>query len=168
MKIIKSLLCLLLIPFALAFMSCNNEIPEELIIEVDPESQGPYELDDVDYFELGLYKLSEDDEYPDNNSNYNEGTPPLFEVRLNKGDVLRLGNLEPGLYQLYGAAYKYFDYGDGEFLAQEIGSVYGKSEKEESVEYYDSMMREWVTVSYIVIDEFSPTVVKLVVYLHGI
>ena len=80
MKIIKSLLCLFLIPFALAFMSCNNEIPEELIIEFIPyDGEGGYTIDDVDYLVL---KLCKEPDGGGEENNQVTNIPPVFEGNL--------------------------------------------------------------------------------------
>ncbi|MBO4319404.1 MAG: hypothetical protein J5857_02935 [Treponema sp.] len=167
MKLKKSFVLLLLVPFALFFTSCENEIPEEFVIEINPYSSEAYGLDDVDYFTLALYKLPEAHEESNDDNGLvqtEDEIPPVFHDRLNKGDVLRLGNLEPGLYYLNGSAWKY---GEDRNDAIEIGYVDGKSDKMETITTYGSRPGEVFYHDFIVIDEFSPTVVKLVVFFPG-
>ena len=112
MKPLKTLLYLLLIPFAIFLTSCNNEIPEEFLIIAD-SFPGSYSLDDVDYFEIIINKVPEGGEVFSEQPIFDPDVeitfiPPVFEGRLYKGDVLRLGDLEPGKYELSGWAKKYF------------------------------------------------------------
>ena len=62
---IRKLLVIFLIPAALLFTSCANEIPEEFQIELSENmSMNGMDLDDIleqfDYFKLSLYKVSEE------------------------------------------------------------------------------------------------------------
>ncbi|MBR6154198.1 MAG: hypothetical protein IKQ43_07155 [Treponema sp.] len=158
MKLIKSLLCLLLIPFALFLTSCNNEIPEDFVIEFIPyDDEDSYTPDDVDYLELTLNK-EPDDEGGENNQGTN--IPPVFEGRLYKGEILQLGDLEPGRYTLEGTARKI----TGTDFDWIVGSVYAVSDKMETEIIEDG--RDTIYNNYLIIDEFSPTVVKLIVYLY--
>ena len=74
--------------------------------------------------------------------------PPdiLDHVRLNKGDILRLDNLEPGKYDLWGTAYGQPHYNDEPII---VGDITGKSDKMDDA-------------GHIIVDDFSPTIVKLV------
>ncbi len=157
MKLIKSLLCLLLIPFALFLTSCNNEIPEDFVIEFIPyDDEDSYTPDDVDYLELTLNK-EPDDEGGENNQGTN--IPPVFEGRLYKGEILQLGDLEPGKYTLEGAARKI----TGTDFDWIVGSVYAVSDKMVTENWGSELRPEPHT--FIIVDDFSPTMVKLIVSL---
>ena len=151
---IRKLLVLFLIPLALFFVSCENEIPEEFQIELSENmSMNGMDLDEileqVDFFKFNIYKISEIQ--TDNGTYQNEGDGPfLSDIRLYKGDILRLDDLEPGLYELSGFCYYIDDNGD-EY--QSTYTVTGKSNKMATLGYYE----------YIVVDEDSPTIVKLVI-----
>ena len=156
MKIAK-LFLLLLIPVALLFMSCENELPEEafLIEEIPDTANQSFTLSDVDYFELSLYKKDPAEERGRGER--------LFNQHLDIGEILRLEGLEPGYYSLIGWAYKINDNFDPENYNPEggspfdahiyqVGTVEGKSD-------------EMVTISgsnYMIIDESNPVIVKLV------
>ena len=108
MKKVRFIIFLLLIPFAIFLSSCNNDIPEEFLLEVDPTSPGYYDpndpFKDIDYFLLTLYKEDLDEVETDTIagavSTVSSGTPIFTNERLNKGDVMRLENLEPGYYKM--------------------------------------------------------------------
>ena len=149
----RKLLVVFLIPAALFFASCENEIPEEFLFEVSPNSTGMRNLDDIDYVTLTLIKL------PDHEIESNQSTqlpivtinltieeyPTIFrDKRLNKGEILRLEGLESGKYKLTGTAYE-VDYGN----SYAIGQITGKGNKMDDH-------------GNIIIDDFSPTIVKLV------
>ena len=157
MKTVK-LFLLLLIPAALLFMSCENELPEEafLIEEILDITNQSYTLSDADYFELSLYK--KDPEKPQ------EGEKLTHSARLEKGEILRLEGLDPGYYRLTGIAYKINDNFDPdtfdpngpleEWPVYQVGTVWGKSDK-------------MVTISssnYMIIDEANPVIVKLIFF----
>ncbi len=169
MKLIKSLLCLLLIPFALFLTSCNNEIPEDFVIEFIPfDGEGGFTVDDVDYLELTLNKEPDDEGGEEINGNvaypFNQIVSvisPVFQGRLYKGEILQLGDLEPGRYTLEGYAYKTVEDDDD----WRVGSVYAISDKMETELIGDG--RTVQIHNYIIIDEFSPTMVKLLVYLSA-
>lgn len=131
---------------AALFSSCED-IPEELAVEVEipdymdyfDDSYNPWES--IDYVLLTLYKV--------NNSGgqgANDFGPPIFQdFRLNKGDVLRLEDVEPGIYSLSGVAYAI----SGEDGYSIPGYIYGKSNKMNGSESF-------------IVEEGVPTVVKLV------
>ncbi len=146
MKHIKSLLLLLLLPMAIFMTSCNNEVPEEMAIEFDEYLFGDREsiLEQIDYFMLTLYKVT-----PDANTTYDPVRP---NIRLNKGDILMLDGLEPGLYELSGWCYQYTDEGEPQALTY---NVTGKTDNMYSYSYYE----------FIEIDEFTPVVVRLCISL---
>ena len=108
MKKVRFIIFLLLIPFAIFLSSCNNDIPEEFLLEVDPASTANYDTNDpfrdIDYFLLTLYKVDLDEVVTEPTagtaSTVSSGTPIFTNERLNKGDVMRLENLEPGYYSL--------------------------------------------------------------------
>ena len=139
------LLVLFLIPLALFFVSCENEIPEEFQIELSEYLYGAdldSILEQIGYFNLNLYKISEiqTDNGPSIDSEL------LFpDIILNKGDILKLDGLEPGLYELNGQAWSI----SGDYV---VYGIVGKSNKMVTVNDYD----------YIVVDDDSPTIVKLV------
>ena len=165
MKPLKTLLYLLLIPFAIFLTSCNNEIPEEFLIIAD-SSPGSYSLDDVDYFEIIINKVPEGGEVFSEQPIFDPDVeitfiPPVFEGRLYKGDVLRLGDLEPGKYELSGWA-KHVDENGGDPWT--VGEVIGISDKMETEIIEEG--RDTIYNNYLIIDEFSPTVVKLIVSLY--
>ena len=142
MKNVKSLILMLLIPLAAVFMGCVDNIQQDLIVEIEESSDygdSPYNMDDVEYFELFLYT-------------YSDWEPILQGDILKKGDVLWLDNLEPGLYSLSGGA------GMGDL---QIGTVSWKSDKMVEIPINGTCDR------YIVVDDISPTVVKLVVTFAG-
>ena len=171
MKTVK-LLLLLLIPAALFFASCQNELPEEtFFIEeyVYPNGGDPhYHLSDVDYFELELRKLNPNPTIvagvPETNDPYNELLP--YDIHLEKGEVLRLEGLEPGYYKINGFAYKinedynhetYEESGlpdDAEFIY--VGAVSGKSDR---MYHFDIN-----NTNYIIVEEDSPVIIKLVFF----
>ena len=166
MKLKISFVLLLLVPFALFFTSCENEIPEEFLI-IAPSSPDTYCLEDVDYFEIWVNKVPEGGEDYSGQQIFPMGQeityiPPVFEGRLYKGDVLRLGDLEPGKYELFGRAKKYF--AETDYLGT-IGEVRGISDKMETV--ITGSERNPTINNYLIIDEFSPTVVKLVVSFYA-
>ena len=142
MKNVKSLILMLLIPLAAVFMGCENEIPEEMAIEFDENLFGDREsiLEQIDYFMLTLYKVT-----PDANTTYDPVRP---NIRLNKGDILMLDGLEPGLYELSGWCYQYTDEGEPQELTY---NVTGKTDNMYSYSYSE----------FIEIDEFTPVVVRL-------
>lgn len=157
MKLKKSWLLLLLIPFALAFMSCNNEIPEELIIEFIPYSgEGGYTIDDVDYLELKLYK---EPDGGDGENNQVTNILPVFKGNLYRGEVLRLGDLEPGRYTLSGTARKKTG-GESDCIVGYVDGVGDKVVTENCGTAERPVYRD-----FIIVDEFSPTMVKLIVSL---
>ena len=165
MKLIKSLLFLLLIPFALFLTSCNNEIPEDFVIEFIPyDGEYGFTVDDVDYLELTLNKEPDDDGgeelingfFPNQDVPY---IPPVFQGRLYKGEILQLNDLKPGRYTLEGYAYKTVEDDDD----WRVGSVYAISDKMETEIIEDG--RDTIYNNYLIIDEFSPTMVKLIVSL---
>lgn len=148
---IRKLLVLFLIPAALFFVSCENEIPEEFQIELSENmSMNGANLDSIleqfDYFKLNLYKVSEE---LNGNGVPNDYEIKFLDQRLNKGDILRLDDLEPGLYELSGGTY-YLDENGYENLNY---NVKGKSNKMATLGYNE----------YIVVDEDSPTIVRLVI-----
>ena len=110
MKKVRFIIFLLLVPFAIFLSSCNNDIPEEFLLELDPTSSpNAYSADDpfgeIDYFLLTLNKVDLDEVVTEQTagvlSTVSYGTPIFVNERLNKGDVMRLENLEPGYYSLY-------------------------------------------------------------------
>ncbi len=164
MKTVK-LLLLLLIPAALFFASCQNELPEETFfieenfyLENDDQY---YHLSDVDYFVLELYKVSRSS---------TPGVPldqkPIFQnERLEKGELLRLDGLEPGYYELSGNAWKINENFNPDTFNEEtaspdeyqyilVGGVSGKSDKMYQFEGYNN--------KYIIVEEDNPVIVKLV------
>ncbi|MBO4320380.1 MAG: hypothetical protein J5857_07915 [Treponema sp.] len=149
---IRKLLVLFLIPVTLFFVSCENEIPEEFQIELSENmSMNGANLDSileqVDYFKLNLFKVFEYESVNGPTVGYSE---VFFDLRLNKGDILRLDGLEPGLYELTGNPYRINEYGEEE---QSTYNVTRKSNKMATLGYYE----------YIVVDEDSPTIVRLVI-----
>ena len=149
------LLVLFLIPVALFFVSCENEIPEEFLFEYDPATNNYFTLDDADYFLLTLIKLPDGE--MDFSQEIQQGTvstyttvnPPIFtNKRLNKGELLRLEGLEPGKYKLTGGAYHLAGPGYPDYI---VGSITGKGNKMDEN-------------GNIIIDDISPTIVKLVFY----
>ena len=143
MKNVKSLILMLLIPLVAVFMGCVDNIQQDLIVEIEENSdygESPFNMDDVEYFKLYLYK-------------YLDWEPILQGDILKKGDVLWLDNLEPGLYSLSGDACDIHD--------NRIGFISWKSDKMKGFE-----TNSW-TDYYILIDDISPTVVKLVVTFTG-
>ncbi|MBR6154202.1 MAG: hypothetical protein IKQ43_07175 [Treponema sp.] len=150
MKHIKSLLLLLLLPMAIFMTSCNNEVPEEFAVEIDPESLALYSLDDLDFFKINL------DYYPNLNNVEEMPQPPetypiLDGEVLKKGDVLRLEEMKPGLYKLGGYMYN----SNGDY----IGSIKGKS---------NNMVWSNIEWAYlIVVEPEMPTIIKLVVSFTG-
>lgn len=164
MKTVK-LLILLLIPAAMFFTSCENELPPEIFqIEENPDTAGDedrYKVSDVDYFELSLYKLNPAEINVAGSNNLEEKVLP--DMHLEKGEILRLEGLEPGYYWLRGDAYKInknpnpdFDPSsddpkDGPFIL--VGAVSGKS---------DRMQQFSNNRSYIIVEEYSPVIIKLV------
>lgn len=164
MKTVK-LLLLLLIPAALFFASCQNELPEEtFFIEEFVYTNGGgshYHLSDVDYFELNLQKWNPAMLGIAGNNSPDEIIQPY--IHLEKGEILRLEGLEPGYYKISGSAYKINeDYnpttGD-EFSIEQVGTVVGKSDRMHRFEGSGS--------SYIIIDEDSPVIIKLVFFGDG-
>lgn len=147
------LLVLFLIPAALFFVSCENEIPEEFQIELSEYLSGAdldSILEQVDFFKFDIYKISEIQ--TDNGTYQQEDYEPFLpDIRLYKGDILRLDDLEPGLYRLRGQLYEVDEYGEEQMLYSYY--VEGKSNKMVTVESFD----------YIVVDDDSPSVVKLVI-----
>jgi hypothetical protein len=147
------LLVLFLIPVALFFVSCENEIPEEFLFELDPASSDLRTLDDIEFVLLTLRKVP-DEEIDDSQLVQPEGgiyiveeQHPIFSnKRLDKGELLILEDLEPGKYRLTGTAYE-VNALNGE--SNSIGNITGKADK----------MDEH---GNIIIDDFSPTIVKLV------
>ena len=153
MKHIKSLLLLLLLPMAIFMTSCNNEVPEEFLFELDPASSDLRTLDDIEFVLLTLRKVP--DEEIDDSQQFQPGVlvgiveeyPSIFrDKRLNKGELLILEDLEPGKYRLTGTAYE-VNALNGESYG--IGNITGEADK----------MDEH---GNIIIDDFSPTIVKLV------
>ncbi|MBP5442932.1 MAG: hypothetical protein J6Y60_06815 [Treponema sp.] len=109
MKNVRFIIFLLLVPFAFLLASCDNDMSEEFILEVHPESVENYNHDnpfkDIDYFMLSLYKVDLDkvsSDIPQVGAGTTEyPQSPVFEgKRLNKGDILRLDSLEPGYYYM--------------------------------------------------------------------
>jgi hypothetical protein len=143
---IRKLLVLFLIPATLFFVSCENEIPEEFQIELSEYLYGAdldSILEQVDFFKINIYKIFEiqTDNGPSIDSEI------LFpDIILNKGDILKLDGLEPGLYQLNGQAWSI----SGDNV---VYGIVGKSNKMVTVESFDC----------IVVDDDSPSVVKLVI-----
>ena len=171
MKTVK-LLLLLLIPAAMFFASCQNELPEETffieeyVYQNDTQS---YHLSDVDYFELELRKLNPNSTIvagvAETNDLYNELLP--YDIHLEKGEILRLEGLEPGYYKINGFAYKinedfnpatynplWSNPNDGPFI--EVGSIAGKSDRM----YHFNMNN----TDYIIVEEDSPVIIKLVFF----
>ena len=169
MKTVK-LLILLLIPAALFFTSCENELPPEtFLVEefVYPNDTQSYHLSDIDYFELELRKLNLNPTIvagvAETNDPYNELLP--YDIHLEKGEILRLEGLEPGYYKINGFAYKinedfnsatydplWSDPNDGPFI--EVGSIAGKSDR----------MYHFNGTDYIIVEEDSPVIIKLVFF----
>ena len=151
---IRKLLVLFLIPAALFFVSCENEIPEEFQIELSEYLYGAdldSILEQVDFFKFNIYKISEIQ--TDNGTYQQEDDEPFLpDIRLYKGDILRLDDLEPGLYRLRGELYEVDEDGEEQMLFSYY--VEGKSNKMVTVDYFD----------YIVVDDDSPSVVKLVIF----
>ena len=149
------------------FTSCENELPEELFyIEETPDiTNQSYTLSDVDYFVLELYKLNPNPTTVPGvpaNDPYNELLP--YDIRLEKGEVLRLEGLEPGYYRLIGkawninenfdpAAYEAFPIAQNE-ERYIVGAVSGKSDR---MYYFDAN-----NTNYIIVEEYSPVIIKLV------
>lgn len=166
MKIAK-LLLLLLIPAALFFASCQNELPEEtFFIEefVYTNNTQSYHLSDADYFELELRKLNPNPTIvpgvPGNNDPYNELLP--YDIRLEKGEILRLEGLEPGYYKISGSAYKInedYDPATGDESFIQVGSIAGKSDRM----YHFNVNN----TDYIIVEEDSPVIIKLVFFGDG-
>ncbi|MBO4320761.1 MAG: hypothetical protein J5857_09880 [Treponema sp.] len=151
MRFIKTF-AILLFPIILLLTSCENNIPVEFIIEEEEsEYDGMYHLEDAEYFIINLQTVHEMEETP-NQIWPQQGVwgivPPdiLDHVRLNKGDILRLDNLEPGKYDLWGTAYGQQPYNDEPIM---VGDITGKSDKMDDA-------------GHIIVDDFSPTIVKLV------
>ena len=93
MKIAK-LLLLLLIPAALFFASCQNELPEEMMIELASDSPDMgWTLDDIEYFLLTLDKFY--DIPGDGDFVGKEDKPIIQNQKLSKGETLVLEGLEP-------------------------------------------------------------------------
>ena len=96
---IRKLLVLFLIPLALFFVSCENELQTTFIIELDSENPPEEELlNQIDYFKLTLF----------NYKYYVEDTIIEYVLEdeiLKKNEILRLGDLEPGKYVLWVDAY---------------------------------------------------------------
>ena len=85
--------------------------------------------------------------------------PPVFQGRLYKGEILQLNDLKPGRYTLEGTARKI----TGTDFDWIVGSVYAVSDKMETEIIQDG--RDTIYNNYLIIDEFSPTMVKLIVSL---
>lgn len=162
MKKVRFIIFLLLIPFAIFLSSCNNDIPEEFLLELDPDSTEPYNHDDpfndIDYFLLTLYKVDLDGDSTVGNAGGNavstSGVPPIFaNERLNKGDVMRLENLEPGYYKMeatvHNNAYQGLEY---------HRNVTVKSNNSITVHDPDGNLTE-----YIVIEPDVQTIIKFVI-----
>lgn len=153
MKHIKSLLLLLLLPMAIFMTSCNNEVPEEFLFELDPASSDLRTLDAIEFVLLTLRKVP-DEEIDDSQqaqlgvlSDIVEEYPAIFrDKRLDKGELLILEDLEPGKYRLTGTAYEVNALNGA---SNGIGNITGKADK----------MDEH---GNIIIDDISPTIVKLV------
>lgn len=141
MKNVKSLILMLLIPLAAVFMGCVDNIQQDLIVEIEENSEydSPYNMDDVEYFRIYLYAF-------DGYNGIDKGA-----YLLKKGEILCLEDLEPGLYTLFGYAHNK----DGNSLAY-------ISYKSDKVGIGISQMGGGTT-ECILIDDISPTVVKLVV-----
>ena len=150
---------MLLIPMAGLLVSCTNELEEEFAVEVSYQTAGDLDgyrerLARIDYFKIRLYKYGEvevgDNGYPEVNL-----IPILDGEKLFKDDILRLDNLEPGLYILYGGAYQLNDN-----YSEEENNLYiavkGKAKKMKTIEINGT------EIEFIVIDGLSPTVIKLV------
>ncbi|MBP5444319.1 MAG: hypothetical protein J6Y60_13870 [Treponema sp.] len=166
MKTVK-LLLLLLLPAALFFASCQNELPPEtFLIEENPDTAGNparYQLSDVDYFELELRKLNPNPNLVAGvaaNDSYNELLP--YDMHLEKGEILRLEGLEPGYYRLTGNAYKINrnpksnfdpstdDPSEGPFIL--VGAVSGKSDR----------MYKYRGSDYIIVEAGVPVIVRFI------
>ena len=147
MKHIKSLLLLLLLPMAIFMTSCNNEVPEEMAIEVIPDEYAAATLDQVDYFTLTLYKYDTDSVEVVKYDQMVTSTELLPNYKLNKGEVIWLDDMEPGLYALSGNVCS----SNGSIL----GSVKGKSDNM----FYSTMQGR----NIIIVEEDTPTVIKLVI-----
>ena len=136
MKIVK-LFLLFLIPVALFFASCENELEASFVIELDSDNPPDEELlNQIDYFKVTLF----------NYKYYIEDTIVeyvLDDEILKKGEVLRLGDLDPGKYVLWVDAYNNEDE-DNLSLIIDIKS--------------DKMDER----GHIIIDDDSPTIVTFV------
>ena len=150
MKTVK-LLLLLLIPAALFFASCQNELPEEMMIELASDSPDMgWTLDDIEYFLLTLDKFY--DIPGDGDFVGKEDKPIIQNQKLSKGETLVLEGLEPGYYRLYGGAFSVNNY---------CGPVEGKTEKMKRVHYQTPLVQVPINYDCIVLDGFSPAVIKL-------
>ena len=150
----KVLALILVIMSLVCFVSCENELTEDFVVEIDPVSlsYSYYTVDEIDFFLLDLLKIPDSVVigFRKNPEFYWTPEPSdyVFEQkRLNKGDVLRLDNLEPGFYSLGGSIYKVTD---SEPFEQYIGWVTGKS---------NNMDED----GYIIVERGIPTVIKLYV-----
>ena len=154
MKHVKSLILMLLIPLTMFLGSCSNDLEEEFTIEVIEDPYSSYTIDDIDYFRLWLSRIPENYN-PDAAIMGGEGAsvPRLTGERLDKGDILRLKDLEPGYYSLTGTAYKSQEGEEIEYEA--VGNVEGISDK----------MKEIVGQQCFIVEQGKPVIVKLVVYL---
>lgn len=160
MKTVK-LLLLLLLPAALFFASCQNELPPEtFLVEENSYTAGDperYQLSDVDYFVLELYKLNPAEINVVGNNNFEEKVLP--DIRLERGDILRLEGLEPGYYRILGQAWKINDNYDpaedigapdtGQFI--HVGTVEGKSDR---MQHFDN------NTDYIIVETGVPVIVR--------
>lgn len=163
MKKVRFIIFLLLIPFAIFLSSCNNDIPEEFLLEVDPTSTGYYDpndpFNDIDYFLLTLWKVDLDGDSVPVLGNLSGGlstydVPPIFaNERLNKGDVMRLENLEPGYYKMEATVHNNAYQG-----LENRRNVTVKSNN--SITVYDS---DGNLTEYIVIEPDVQTIIKFVI-----
>lgn len=136
MKIAK-LLLLFLIPAALLFMSCKNEVSVDFIIELDSEMPPEEALvNSIDYFKLTLFDLKY--YVSDTIVNY-----ILDDEILYRGDILRLENLDSGKYVLWVDPYQA---GNDDRLAINTTVTSNKMTDD----------------GYIIIDDESPTIVKII------
>lgn len=167
MKTVK-LLLLLLLPAALFFASCQNELPPETFLMEENFYLGSYDqyyhLSDVDYFELSLNKLNLA-KLGQPNISPDESLQP--DIRLERGDILRLEGLKPGYYRIIGRAYKINDNYDPTLLSDpdyiplttdfpfyRVGTVEGKSDRM----YYCGQNR----TNYIIVEAGVPVIVRFI------
>lgn len=164
MKTVK-LLLLLLLPAALFFASCQNELPPEtFLIEENSYTAGDpdrYRLSDVDYFVLDILKWNPANSLPVATPE----EPVKSDIRLERGDILRLGGLEPGYYRILGEAYKINENYDPDlYEVMNYAPQYAQFIRVGTVEGKSDRMHQFAGNSskYIIVETGVPVIVRFI------